>query len=308
MFNFSKINKGGFSGYGLTDQIQYNLKFFLDQNFVAHGAYDLILNDSFSFHGDDENILKPISDRRYEDGRVWNGAGREWVWENVIPVVSGITPPFRVSGVIINDDFFDNNITGMFAHHVDYLNGRIIFDSPQDPTATVKAEYVRRNIFVGFADSKEFQHLLLDTIKEFFTDTEPEALPTRDNQIWLPAIFIEVDSGFQTGLELGGGQIKTRRVVFHVFAENEHDRNILLDILDFNSRKAFIMADLEKITWPFDEFGDVTTVNNWEELINLHPYKKLRIIDGKYRKINSLNNNIFRGRIDWICEVDVGGI
>lgn len=309
-FNFAGIGSGGFGGFTLTDQLQYNLKFFLDHNFLVHGGYDVISLDLETNFSQDESVLQTKFDRRYENGRVWEGAGKEWVWESgIVPFNSGAIVPSRVSGVYVDSVFYEKDIAGTFSHHIDYGNGRIIFDHPQSPTTNIRAEYSRRSVHVGFADDEEFRLLMMESLEEFLQDTAPSGTPSREHQVWLPSVFIEVDDGSQVGLQLGGGQIKKRRIIFHIFADKPYERNLLMDFIDFQSRKAFFMADLESITWPFDQFGDVVNgTTNWEDLTDSNPWKKLRIMDGKSKKINSLNTNLFRARVEFLIEVDIGGI
>ena len=307
--NFKGINVGGFGGYDLTDQLLYNIKWFLDWGLVNNGAYGIYLYDSTSYFDDDEARLHPTRDERYEEGRVWEGVGREWVWESGISLSSGAVNPFRVSGVYIDGGFHPISEIGISSHHIDYLNGRVIFDNPQSLTADIRAEYARRSVYVDFADSLEFRRLMLESVEEFLSDNLPSGTPVREHQIWLPSIFIEVKSGTQRGLQLGGGQIKTRTVVFHIFADNPQDRNLLTDWLDYQTRTCFWMADLNTITFPFDEYGDIKAgTTNWPTLVSGYPWKKLRVIEGTMATINSLNTNLFRARVEWNVEVDVGSI
>ena len=82
-----------------------------------------------------------------------------------------------------------------------------------------------------------------------------------------------------------------------------------LNWLDFQSRSSFVMADLNKITFPFNQFGDlVPGITNWVDMTVDFPYKKLRILDGRYTKIDSINDKLFRGRIEWEVEIDIPGI
>ncbi len=308
-FNFKGINKGGFGGYELTDQLQYNLKWFLDWGLLNRGAYGIYEFDSVSWYDDDESQLHVVSDERYEQGRVWEGAGHEWVWESGVSLGSGAVDPFRVSGVYIDGDFYSIDSAGINSHHVDYLNGRIIFDEPKSADDDIRAEYSRRSVHVGFADNPEFRVMMLNSLEEFLTDSSPSGTPTREHQIWLPSIFIEVSSGKQRGLQLGGGQIKTRYVTFHVFADNPQDRNLLMDWLDYQSRTTFWMADLNNITFPFDEYGDIVSgVTNWPNMVSSNPWKRLRVIESNSATINSLNSQLFRARVIWETEIDFGNI
>ena len=97
--------------------------------------------------------------------------------------------------------------------------------------------------------------------------------------------------------------------LMHIFADNPSDRNLLRDWLDFQSRAAFIMADLNNIIWPFDRYGDIVGgVTNWPNLATSFPGRKIRIQDATSRNLNSLNSQLFRARVTWEIEIDMGGI
>lgn len=309
-FEFRGIQLGGLGGYELTDQLTYNIKWFIDQGLVEHGGYGLYtLAEPSSFFDADEANLHPVADERFVSGIVWEGAGREWVWESGLSVPSGATEPFRVSGVYVNGTFHSQAENGHFAHHIDYQNGRILFVLPQNSDDVIQVEFTRRSVHVGFAEQEDFRLLMLESLKEFALNESPSSTPAREHQIWLPSIFVEVESGEQRGLQLGGGQIKTRFINLHIFADNPSDRNLLMDWLDKQSRKVFIMADLNAVTFPFDEFGDVVPgATNWPDMVDQHPFRKLRIVDGKIRKLDSLNTGLFRAKVTWEVEIDIGTI
>jgi len=307
--NFKGIGDGGFGGYELTDQLQYNIKWFLDWGLLNNGAYSIYEYDSSSWYSDDESKLHPVVDERYEEGKVWEGAGRQWVWESGVSLGAGAANPFRVSGVYVNDVFYPKTSAGIYAHHIDYLNGRIIFDQPKNADDDIRAEYTRRSVHVSFSDTIDFRHMMLNAVEQFLTDTSPSGTPYREHQLWFPSIFIEVKDGEQRGLQLGGGQIKTRNVVFHIFADNPSDRNLLKDWLDYQSRTTFWLADLNNITFPFDRYGDIVDgTTNWPNMVDANPWKKMRIMEGTCTNINSLNSQVFRARVVWKAEIDLGRI
>jgi len=306
---FRGINEGGFGGFELTDQLLQNLKFFVDWNLLNNGAYGIYEYDSESYYSDDESRLHTVPDERYGPGYVWEGVGHEWCWESGVSLGSGAVDPFRVSGVYVDGTFHPKEETGIYAHHIDYLNGRIIFDEPKSLQSDIRVEYSRRSVHVGFADDIEFRTLMLNAVEEFLTDSLPSGTTSREHQVWLPSIFIEETTGEQRGLQLGGGQIKTRYITFHIFADNPQDRNLLKDWLDYQSRSTFWMADLNNITFPFDEYGDIVPgVTNWVQMVSAHPWKKLRVMDSKPITINSLNSQLFRARVVWEIEIDCGSI
>jgi hypothetical protein len=218
-------------------------------------------------------------------------------------------PPFRPSGVHVDGEFHPLGISGMFAHHIDYQNGRIVFDQPQDPAADIRTEYCYRQVFVTTADHPSFRELMLEAADLFAAGNQPAGTPAREHQVWLPALFIEVGDGHGRGLELGGGQIKTRRVAFHILADKKADRDLLADWLDYQTRTTFVMADLNTLPPIFDEYGQVTSgVSNWPQIVEAYPWRKLRVVDGRLSRLPSLNARIFRARAMWDVEVDFGGI
>ncbi len=306
---FKGIEDSGYGGYSLTDQLLYNLKFWVDWNLLNHGAYGIYEYDSESYYSDEESRLHVVPDERYEQGKVWEMVGGELVWESGVSLGSGDANPFRVSGINLDGDFYPINSVGINRHHVDYLNGRIIFDEPKSLDSDIRVNFSRRSVRVGFADSCDFRVMMLNAVEEFLTDSLPSGTPSREHQIWLPSIFIEVSTGKGRGLQLGGGQIKTRYVTFHIFADNPQDRNLLMDWLDYQSRATFWMADLNNITFPFDEYGDIVSgVTNWVDMVSDYPWKKLRIMESNATTINSLNSQLFRARVVFEVEVDVGNI
>jgi hypothetical protein len=306
---FKGVEEGGYGGYSLTDQLLYNLKGWIDWALLHHGAYNIYTLSQDSYFANDESVLYPVPDGRLPDRTVYNGVGREWVWETDAIVPSGAAEPFRVSGVYVNDNFVSSGSTGISRFHTDYRNGRIIFDQSQGVDDVISANYTSRGVYVGMADSEEFNLLMLDSVEEFLTNDVPSGTPSKDHQVWLPSVFLELDSGTGRGLALGGGQIKTRIITLHIFADSAGDRNLLMDWLDFQNRANFWMADLNAITLPFNEYGDVVPgTTNWADLTISHPWKKLRIMDGSVKRINSLNTKLFRATVRYKVEIDVGSI
>lgn len=303
---FKGINSGGFAGYDLTSHLERNVKWWFDWALLHQGAFGVVRRNSANALNPAEARLSPVHDERYLDGQVWNGFGREWVWESGVSLVE---PPFRVSGVYVDGEFHPLGTSGLFAHHVDYQNGRIIFDQPQNSGADIRAEYCYRNVYVTTADHPDFRALMLEAVELFTSGQEPADTPAREHQIWLPAIFIEVAGGRQRGLELGGGQVKTRKLALHVMADSKADRDLLADWLDYQTRSAFTMADLNVLSPIFDEHGQITPgITNWPQMATAYPWRTLRVMDGTMERLPSLNPRIFRARAIWEVEIDFGGI
>jgi len=92
---FHGINEGGFGGYELTDQLLYNIKWWIDHNMLRNGAYGIYEYDSSSWYSDDETKLRLVSDERFEYGKVWESPTREYVWESGVSLGSGALTHFE---------------------------------------------------------------------------------------------------------------------------------------------------------------------------------------------------------------------
>lgn len=304
--NFKGIDAAGVAGYSLTDHILYSLKFWIDHNLVANGGFDIYRVGQDSFLANDEASLKYAPDERYPDRTVFESVGRGFIWEQGGTIPSEV---FRISGVYLNEIFVPVTDTGPNRFHVDNINGRVIFDESVAVDDIISANYCSRAIYTGFSDSKEFQLLMLDSIDEFLRGETPLSTPSKEHQVWLPAIFLSLDSGTGRGLQLGGGQIKERIITLYIFANDNGYRNLLMDFLDFQNRAAFNIINLNETTLPFDQYGDIIPgTTNFIDLMTANPYRKMRITEGTCKVLNSLNSNLFRAKVVWKCEIDMGGI
>ena len=310
-----------FNEYKTTHQLKYNFKFWLDHNLAEQGAFFNVNLGTLGWQDDDESRLMPVDDPRYTepDGSfctsgafVWEGRGKEWVWESGLSAGNSIP----VSGVYIDNVFIPNSSTGNFAHTVDYSNGRIIFDGPVDTRSTVRAEYSWRQVFVGFADFDEFRQIIREATVEQFEefDSAPGSglsIHTKEHRVYLPAIFIEPGEGRTVaGLELGGGQIKGRTVTFHVVASNEHERDLLIDLLEIQNATRVVFFDLNDIPFPLDFNGSLASgALTWPDLTANFPWKKIRIEDVESRPISpGFTGGIWRAQVTYELEIDFGGI
>ena len=112
------------------------------------------------------------------------------------------------------------------------------------------------------------------------------------------------------GLQLGGGQIKGRDVTFHIFASNEHERDLLVDLLEVQNFSRVVFFDLNVIPLPLDFDGSLASgAKTWPDLTTDHPWKKIRIEDVISRPISpGFTGGIWRAQVTYDLEIDFGGI
>lgn len=301
------INPGGFGGYETTDQLVQNTVWWLNWGLLHGYAFNTCQRGDVGYGAESgAAVLTPVTDERFEPGCVWEGLGREWVWESGVNV-SGVAP-FQVSGVYVGGAFHPRGESGLYSHHIDYRHGRIIFDLPQNTGSLVEAEYTWRQVHVATADSTVFRNLMLNAVENFVAGMA-SGTPLRENQAFLPAVFIEDRRSTGRGLQLGGGQIRTHDLLFYVFADNPRDRNILLNWLEYQCRTTMILADLNQSPSVFDGWGDIAEgALTWPQMVAAYPWLKARFAWGTTTKLDSLNPSLFRGRVDIGVELDLGRI
>lgn len=254
---------GQYYSYGVSDNLAYNLQSRIEYGLIEIGAYSAVRFDT-PMSG--YCTLQGSYDRSLGgSGYVFEGFGPSWIWQEDVSVPNGMTQPTRASGVWINDDFYLTSTTvGQYSHKIDYRNGRVVFDSPLSPSDVVKCEYFMNDVDVLTTESRQWKRIVDDYASRFTTiaQTQPSGLASvlKENRIWLPSVFVEVDSVVNTtGLQLGGGQINDIRVVYHIFAERPADRKTLSDLLIEEEDRVLRLFDVNDITPPLSFDGTVAS-------------------------------------------------
>src|ERR1700744_2376464 len=147
--------------YEVSDILAENLKQYYSYGLVEAGAYTNIRINDPNTSG--YSILQPTNDDRYNVGQIYECLGAGLVWESNISPIGSTDAPFQVSGVYINNKFYSTSGTiGLYSHSIDYLNGRVIFNSGLSPLPTdlVQAEYSMRDIAVYLVDSHHWKTIV----------------------------------------------------------------------------------------------------------------------------------------------------
>ncbi len=263
MPTFSKI-KGvqDYYDYSMSDNLESNLIMFFDYGLLGLGAFgnNYIADTSGNYYGDLTNLI-PIRDSNFTNGRVWQGKKDNWVWESGIEYSN---QPIQISGVYVNSQFYPSNTTGVYAHHIDYENGRVIFDSPVANNKTVQVEHSYRLVTIESSDVAWFRQLQFDSFKPSGPLDSGLNNVLSQNRVQLPAVVVDVSTR-QTiwGFELGGTNSIRKEVMFHVYAENAYDKNNIMDIISFQQEKTIPMYDKNLLArnnrFPIDYNGSIAS-------------------------------------------------
>ena len=251
--------------------IQDNLIEYFDYGLLDKGNYYNVTLGMTSPNGSDYSRLRPASDDYYPSGQVWEGFRSNWVWQSGL-APSGMDSPIvgndplnpGISGVYVDGQFEPTSGVGDYSHHIDYFNGRVIFDSPIPTGSVVQAEYSYKYINVVYANNVPWMRQIQVETQEpdidfLNLDTGKAVIPP-EARLQLPAIAIEiVPQRVMRGYQLGGGQWVYTDVLFHCIAEDEYTRNKLVDIVSLQNDKQIYVFDMNAINednaYPLDHRG-----------------------------------------------------
>ena len=219
---------------------------------LREGAFITIASGTQFYDGSVMSLLLPdtsADDTLFgvSDGQVWQSPFRQWVYESGVPLdgTNIQAPPTVASGLCI-EGAFRSTSDPVFGHTIDFINGRIIFDSPQSLDLQIHAEFSARETRVAF------EHQFNQQSQQGFLESKYTTNPLTSMQLVypsgsaqpFPAVFIEVDGRSLKGYELGNrSAIITDEVKLHVWALDDIQRDNIVDILTGQWRKSLPMID-----------------------------------------------------------------
>ena len=286
----SKIKNVGDST--LSPLLQDNLIEFFDWGILSAGGFFNIEIPTSGQYAGNKHKLRLVDDPRYTKGQVWEGFRSNWVWQSGLAVSEqpntlirlqpntdgfGVDYPNSsnypgVSGVFINDTsvgfngFAPASGVGQYKYHIDYPNGRGVFDSAISTSAAVTAEFSHKWVDVVRADEdffREVQYRSLRADDDFTLTGSGNYSQLAENRLQLPAIAVEVVQRRDMKPYCLGGlnHWVNTDVLFHVLAEEDYTRDKLLDIVSLQQDKTIFMFDSDMIgrndAFPLDYRGMV---------------------------------------------------
>ena len=321
MADVPNINLKGFSDIKdatLNNEIQDNLVEYFDWALLEKGNYFNVSLGEASPDGNDYSRLRLATNPNYSDGQCWEGVRGNWVWQSGVdyspaPLVGDNNAKPGVSGVYVDDTFYPTTTAGSYAHHVDYFNGRVVFDNPIPTGSKVQVEHSYKWINVVYANSvpwlKEVQYRSYEANGEFLQpakgkwDVPPEA------RLQLPAIAIEIVPRRQiVGYQLGGGSFVNTDVLFHCLAEDEITRNKLVDIVSLQNDKTFYTYNSNFVAasgdFPIDYRGvPVSGALTFAELAHKHAGDSIWLKNSSVQGMEVINSNFYGGIVKLTAEV-----
>lgn len=260
----------------LISNLENNLQSFLDWGFLNIGGFVNISSTATSY-SNSPNRLAIVNDPNYITGQVWQTRFHNWVWESGITF--GDTSPTQISSVSVNANEINSS-----SYTLDYMNSRVIFNSPISTNSTVTMNYSYKLVQVHkLSDSlvwwKQFQSDMANETAQFDTNTGDYAIFAQ-HRVQTPCIIIQtVPRGESEPYQLGDKSLRTYQdIILHIITSNIGHRNSIIDIIRLQDDKIIWLYDTNNIIqaniMPFNFDGSLNSNReNYGQIINTDDYQ-----------------------------------
>lgn len=255
--------------YKLRSLLKLNLKLFLDTIFIRDNAFNNVSSGQQFYDGSDMSMLLPdtSADNLFfglSDGQVWQSPFRQFIYESGVPLdgTNIGSPPIVMSGVYIEGAFRSTD-DPEFGHTIDFINGRVIFNSGQSLDLKVNAAFAYRDVRIGFEHDFNQQFTLGFLESKYTTNpgTSMQLVYPSGRLQPFPAVFIEVDDRQFDAYELGNrSAIIKDTVKLHIWALDDLQRDNIVDTLTAQWRKVLPILDFNIVPLPLS--GIFNTISN----------------------------------------------
>lgn len=281
---------------------------FYDWGFYNKGGYYNINMPASGAYGGSKSRLGPLNDPNYTTGKVWQTYKGNWVWEPT----SGIGTPISISGVYINGSFTNSG------YSLDYINGRVIFDSPIGVSSNVQINFSHKWLNVipakGISWFREIQkgsnRVDNPSILQYGSGNWAQLGDTR---VPLPTLAIEVvPPKDMKPYQLGGGQLAHNDIIFHVITENDWECSNIIDIITHQNDRGIHLYDPNRMgasgVSVFNYTNGVTSFGfasgTYPDLIENFKYnQQCYIFNSNANKVTELSPNLYIGSARCTTEV-----
>ena len=314
-----------FKGYSdiseptLTEVMEDNIVGYVDWSFLELGAYHNITIPSSGAYGGNRHKLVCVNDPRYDNGQVWEGYRKNWVWQ------SGLShDAIAISGIFIDGEYSPRDS----GYSINYRNGQVIFDTAIASTSTVQLEYSHKWVDVVNAGQvpwfRKGQTRSFRADDRLFIANSGNWNELADTRLQLPAVAVEVVGKNYEGYQLGGHQYARPNVLLHVIAEEPQTAKKIASILAEQSESTLYMFDTGKMAkdnrYPLDYTGDIAsgalcypdliaaTGDGGFRYTKRVQHGKMRIAESIEQETDQIHENVYHSKVRWTTEVILTGI
>lgn len=247
--DFTRL-KGGYeiTDTSIVEATELNMADFLSWGLLGIGGYTNVYRTSSGAYGRNLSTLALVKEPNYASGQVFEGFRGNWVWETG---VEHTNPPIQISGIYINNTFYNINTTGAYSYNINYPLGRVIFNNPINVNSTVQVEHSFKKVSVVTAGSKIGKYIMTDTYRPdrngFGNYGSGIYNILGQSRLQLPCIVVKaIDVNEPIPMQIGGGHYADIDVLFYIFSE-DGATNRLKSILTNQKDKTIYFYDRDSV-------------------------------------------------------------
>lgn len=303
-----------FANFDLSQILAGSYIMYLDWCFLNIGTFANVKLNNSNIKSANQSVLRLANDQNYTNGQVWETTHNNLVWESGVSVS---TQPIAISGIYVNNTFYPKNTSGTFKHHVEYTNGRVIFDTAIATNSVVKMEHSYKTISIleakDFPALREMQFRTFDPYDNRFQITN-SGIYNKDPQqrVQLPLIAVEITPRMTTKPHELGNFVKRvdANIIYHVMAETDAMVKKITSILALQKESTQILLDMDKMArsgvFPLDENGKLSTNPTiYPNLIKENAYPLctsfIKVADATNE--NWVGTNLYYGTVNNVMEI-----
>lgn len=296
----------------LKNELERNLQLYLNWCFLGIGAWSDVEITTPYIKGGNFETLHCSLDPAYTNYTVWETPRKNLVYEDI--TFNG-SSPIVIDGVYVNGTKYASNHS-TYGHNIDYINGRVIFNSARLSTDIIKLEYSYKNVSIEICDDselwKEIQNGSYNVADNHISNAQKgewTAIQAQKRQ-QLPAIIIEaVPRRFNKPYQLGSQSLLVYQdVLFHVLAETRNMRNNLCDILSFQEPQVIWLIDSDQIVgstdWPLTYLGYKNQSGLiYPDLVEQYKWLTVTFKETTESEVQNIHPRLFEGTVR--CKMEI---
>jgi hypothetical protein len=259
----------------LINQLEDNLKSYLDNGFLNIGAFININSPTSGINDISYHKLRPVQQPGYANYKVWQSFKKDWVWETGIQYNG--TSPNKISGIRINNTLYAAPTgSGNFTYNINYPLGNVVFNNALPSGTNMELNYSYRWCQVYKSSScswwRELQKSTYDGTQLEKTDRGDYVISSQ-HRVQMPCIIIEPISRTELiPYQLGDNSFRVNQdIMLHIFSDNTSHKNDIVDIIRLQKNKVLSFYDANKIRsiYGLDYKGSpIYSGYNYHQIIN----------------------------------------
>jgi hypothetical protein len=303
----------------LISRLENSLKMWLDWCFLGIGGWTDVNIPESGNYGGDFSTLALVDEPSFADGKVWQTARKDWVWETGVNYEndSVVYNPIEITGVEVDGNTYDTG-DATYGHYYNYPLGRVVFNSAIDTDSVVRLSYSFRDIQVYTANQGDWASIQQNSLRpddsHFAQSSMGEWSIGGQHRIQMPAILIEtVSNRIHKPWEMGSGSFEVSQpVLFHIFAQDKYWRDNLTDRISIQDGKTIFLFNTNLMgqanAFPLDYRGMLVGSKNYPDFVSPvgsggYRWKRCKFSNATISEINTNNSNLYHSVVRMLCQI-----